>query len=45
MKLTTRYGEGMNHGGPCWPLWVIINEDYVIVGDGEYSSFKEQGLL
>ena len=26
MKLTTRYGEGMNHKGPCWPLGRMVRK-------------------
>jgi hypothetical protein len=37
MKLTTSYGEGMNHEGPCWPLGMAFEET-------KLNSLGVQGL-
>ena len=48
MKLTTSYtkkvpGRDESGEGPDRPLIRILDD--VVIGDGEYASFKEQGLL
>ncbi|MHC4225752.1 MAG: hypothetical protein ACYSUN_17330 [Planctomycetota bacterium] len=51
MKFTTSYGEGRNQerglAGPSGGDELIGTRilDHIVKGSGEYSSFKEQGLL